>query len=193
MSTLSERLLIESIRKGERNAFEFLFKSFYSGLCRYAGRIVHDESTAEDIVMDVFAKLWETCKDIQISTSLSGYLYRSVHNQCLNKLTRKHMLFSELNEETIRQLNNIIPPDFICHQLDKISLDEMTSRIEQGVMQLPEECRKIFLLSRNEDLTNKEIASRMGISENTVKVQIYRALNKLRYCLKEFLSVFFLI
>jgi RNA polymerase sigma-70 factor, ECF subfamily len=193
MSTLSERLIIESIKKGDRKSFEYLFKNYYSNLCKYAGKIVHNDVTSEDIVMDVFARLWEAGTNLIITTSISGYLYKSVHNQCINYLSRQHIRFSELDAVTNEKLNGLIPPDLICNQLDNLNVDELNIRIEQGIMQLPEECRKIFILSRGEDLSNKEIASRMGISENTVKVQIYRALIKLRSFLKDFLSLLFML
>jgi RNA polymerase sigma-70 factor, ECF subfamily len=190
MLNFSEHFIIESIRKGDRKSYEFLFKSYYSNLCKYARNIVHNDATAEDLVMDVFVKIWEAGSDLIISSSLSGYLYRSVHNQCMNYLSRNHMRFPELNPETIEQLITLIPSDASSDPLDSITIDELRDRIEKSIMQLPEECRKIFILSRTEELSYKDIATQLGISENTVKVQVYRALIKFRIFLKEFLPTF---
>ncbi|MEI8226033.1 MAG: RNA polymerase sigma-70 factor [Bacteroidota bacterium] len=189
MLSLSEQYLIESIKKGDQKSFEFLFKSYYSDLCKYARSIVHNETTAEDLVMDIFVKIWEAESKLGISSSLSGYLYQSVHNHCLNYLTRRHKQFSELNAETIKLLNTLISPDASFDPSEGINLAELSNRIEQSIEHLPEGCRKIFILSRTEELSHKEIAQRLGISENTVKVHIYRALIKLRILLKEFLPI----
>jgi RNA polymerase sigma-70 factor, ECF subfamily len=187
MLNLAELYLIESIRKGDQKSFEFLFKSNYSNLCKYARNIVHNEITAEDLVMDIFARLWESSEKLVISTSISGYLYQCVHNHCINYLTRKQKQFSELNKETIEKLDILITADASSDPLMGINIVELSNRIEKSIDHLPVECRKIFILSRTEELSHKEIAMKLGISENTVKVQIYRALLKLRALLKEFL------
>jgi RNA polymerase sigma-70 factor (ECF subfamily) len=137
--------------------------------------------------MDVFVKIWEGGSFLMISSSISGYLYQSVHNCCLNYLTRKHKQFSELNFETIERLNALIPFNGPVDPFESINIAELSNRLEQSIEHLPEACRKIFILSRTEDLSHKEIAEQLGISENTVKVQIYRALIKLRILLKEYL------
>lgn len=186
MLNLAEHYLVESIKKGDQKSFEFLFKSYYSNLCKYARNIVHNEATSEDLVMDVFVKLWEAESKLVISSSLSGYLYQSVHNHCLNYLTRKHKRFSELNSETIERLNDLIPTDATSDPLELMNIDELTARVKQSIEHLPEGCRKVFILSRTEELSHKEIARQLGISENTVKVQVYRALIKLHILLKEY-------
>lgn len=187
MLNLAEHYLVESIKKGDQKSFEFLFKSYYSKLCKYARSIVHNETTAEDLVMDIFVRMWESPEKLVISASISGYLYQCVHNHCINYLTRKHKQFSELNAETIEKLNLILPQDTSDDPLTGINIIELSNRIEQSIINLPVECRKIFVMSRKEELSHKEIATQLGISENTVKVQIYRALIKLHVLLKEFL------
>jgi RNA polymerase sigma factor, sigma-70 family/RNA polymerase sigma-70 factor, Bacteroides expansion family 1 len=187
MLNLAEQYLVESIKKGDQKSFEFLFKSNYSNLCKYARNIVHNEITAEDLVMDIFVRIWESPEKLVISTSISGYLYQCVHNHCINYLTRKHKQFSELNAETIEQLNVLMPADTSGDPLIGINIVELTNRIDKSIELLPEECRKIFILSRKEELSHKEIAAQLGISENTVKVQIYRALIKMHILLREFL------
>jgi RNA polymerase sigma-70 factor, ECF subfamily len=187
MLSLAEIFLIESIKKGDQKSFEFLFKSYYSNLCKYARNIVHNEATAEDLVMDVFVRLWEAPGKLVISTSISGYLFQSVHNHCLNYMTRKSKKFSELDAETADQLNALMQPDSSSDPLMDINVVELSCRIDQSIENLPVECRKVFILSRTEELSHKEIALQLGISENTVKVQMYRALTKMYILLKEFL------
>jgi RNA polymerase sigma-70 factor (ECF subfamily) len=189
MLSVSEKYLIESIRNGDQKAFEFLFKNYYSDLCKYARNIVQIEAVAEDLVMDVFAKMWESEGKLVIKSSVPGYLFTSVHNHCLNYLTRKHKRFTELDSATIEKLNSLVPPADSSDPLNSINIAELGNRIEQSMELLPEECRKIFLMSRTEGLPNKTIASKLGISENTVKVQIYRALKKLRILLGDYLPL----
>ncbi len=186
MLNLAEQFLTESVKKGDKKSFEFLFKSYYSNLCKYARNIVHNESTAEDLVMDIFLRIWETPEKLRISTSVSGYLYQCVHNHCINYLTRKHKQFEELNADTIDRLHSLFTQDS-SDPLTGININELNGRIDKSIELLPLECRKIFCLSRTEELSHKEIAAQLGISENTVKVQIYRALVKLHVQLKEFL------
>lgn len=185
----AEHFLVESIKNGDQKSYKFLFQNYYSNLCKYARNIVHNETTAEDLVMDVFVKIWEDCSSITIASSISGYLCQCVHNHCINYLTRKHKRFSELSSETIEQLNILIPSDASFDPFEGINIGELSAKIEQSIASLPEECRKIFVLSRTEELSHKEIAKKLGLSENTVKVQIYRALIKLRILLKEYLPI----
>jgi RNA polymerase sigma-70 factor, ECF subfamily len=187
MLSSSDRYIVESIRQGDSKAFKFLFDSHYASLCRYAMGIVHCEETAEDMVMDVFAKLWEAGAGLEITSSLHGYLYRSVHNHCLNYMTRTHKRFTELSPETVKVLDKAIPPAELYSLPESLSMSELSQAIDKSMDRLPGECKRIFLMSRTDDLPNKEIALKLGISENTVKVQICRALKKLRIMLCEYL------
>jgi len=187
MLTPSDKFIIESIKAGNKNAFEFLFKTYYPDLKTYANNIVSNDVIAEDLVMDVFVRLWELEKRLDIKTSVAGYLFTSVHNHCINYLTRKHKRFPGLNAETIDKLNLRIPLSDENEAISSINLSELSERIEKGIENLPDECRKVFSMSRIEGMTNREIADKLGISENTVKVQIYRALKNFRVLLREFL------
>mgnify|MGYP001031053467 CR=1 FL=1 len=186
MLSSSDKYLIESIKQGDQKAFRFLFDNHYASLSRYAMNMVHSAETAEDIVMDVFTKLWETGAGLDITSSLQGYLYRSVRNACLNYLTRTHKRFTELSAETIEKLDKAVNPLEMYSIPESLSMSELSQAIERCMEKLLEECRKIFLMSRVDEISHKEIASRLGISENTVKVQIYRALKKFRVLLMEF-------
>jgi len=187
MLSATDKYLIESVKDGDRKAFEYLFKIYFPDLCKCAANIVQSETIAEDLVMDIFVKLWEAGEKFSINTSLSGYLFTSVRNSSLNYLTRKHKRFTELNPETINKLNNLIPASDISGVSEGIDLALLSGKIEKCIEQLPEESKKIFIMSRTEELPNKEIAVRLGISENTVKVQIYRALKKMKIILKDYL------
>jgi RNA polymerase sigma-70 factor (ECF subfamily) len=187
MPSLAEKRLIESIKEGDFKSYELLFKSYYSSLCKYARSLVHNGATAEDIVMDLFIKLWESQDKLLINTSLNAYLFRSVHNRCMNYLTRTSHRFSNLDDETIEKLNKLVSNDSINVPSAEYNTIELIQEIDSAIEKLPEECRRIFIMSRTEELSHKEIAEKLNLSVNTVKVQIYRALIKMREHLKDFL------
>lgn len=187
MLTERETYLLESIQKGDYKAFEELFISYYSSLCKYAYSFVRSAETAEDLVSDFFMKLWEQPDSAVISTNLRAYLFRSIHNICLNYVARNRRNFQQLDEETVNKLNSLIPLWMEGDQLDLLLTVELEEKIEEAIKTLPEACGKIFFMSRKEGLSHKAIAEKMNLSENTVKVQIYRALVKMREFLNEYL------
>jgi len=189
MLSATDKYLINAIKGGDQKAFECLFKTYYPDLCKFAGNIVKVDTIAEDLVMDIFVKLWEAGNDLSISSSIGGYLFTSVHNHCINYLTRKHKRFVELKPETVDNLNLLVTGNNNKGPMEGIDLAALSQRIQACIDQLPEECQKIFLMSRADELANKEIAARLGISENTVKAQIYRALKKFKLVLKDYLAV----
>jgi len=184
MLTPAEQYLIESVKSGDKKAFAFLFSRYYADMWKYARNLVKDDSTAEDLVMDVFVRFWETAPKLEFRTSLSGYLCQSVHNHCINYLTRKHKKFPFVSKEIRDTLENTFPAAVYDNPHEGICFTELRGQIESSIGSLPEECRRIFMMSRYEELSHEEIAEKLGISKNTVKVQIYRALQKLRESIK---------
>lgn len=186
MLKAADKYLIEAIHGGDRRAFETLFQMHYAPLCKYAMSIVHSEEIAEDIVSDFFVKLWEDPIVIKANTSLKGYIFRSIHNSCINYMTRHHKNFKGLDAETIDKLNKLIPRFQESDTIAWLNAEELSERLDDAVKTLPTECGRIFKMSRQEGLSHKEIAQQLKISKNTVKVQIFRALSKLREELKEY-------
>ena len=189
-----EQKLIESIKQGNVKSFELIFKSYYSRLCRYARNYVRDKVIAEDLVKDTFIKIWENRSQVTIKSSLSGYLFRSVHNNCVNYITRHSKHLNILNESDLQDISaELIHPLSPDYPVANLIAKELEEKIKQSVQALPDQCREIFILSRIDDLSHEEIAKKKDISANTVKVQIYRALIKLREDLKEYLPAFIII
>jgi RNA polymerase sigma-70 factor (ECF subfamily) len=188
-----EKELLKSVSKGDKKGFEILFRTYYVRLCAYAAGFVVQNDLAEDIVTEVFLKLWEKRETLTISESVSSYLFQSVKNACINYLTREKSRKYTVSENEVK----LIDLKMTYQISDKYPLNDLIGReleekIRMEIEKLPEQCREIFYLSRFEDLSHKEIAEKLGISENTVKVQIYRALIKLRVGLKDFLPIIFL-
>lgn len=182
-----DKQLLELLSKGDYKTFEIIFKSYYPLLCRYANSIVRDAATAEDLVSDVMARFWEKSAELKIKTSLRSYLLRSVYNTSLNYITRYRSRYSEIDGETFKKLASLWPePDSVMPE-DRIMEEELREKLQSVIQELPIECGKIFVMSRIDALSHKEIAERLNISENTVKVQIYRALTKIKKALKDYL------
>ncbi|MGD9557753.1 MAG: RNA polymerase sigma-70 factor [Mangrovibacterium sp.] len=188
-----EQELLDSIYKGNKTVFEILFKTYYNRLCAFAVNFVSRNDLAEDIVADVFLKLWEKKESVNITDSISSYLFRAVKNSCINYLNREKSRSHTISENEISLLN--LKLEYLISErypLTDLIGKELEERIKTEIEKLPGQCREIFYLSRFEDFSHKEIAEKLGISENTVKVQIYRALSKLRQGLKDYLAIFIL-
>ena len=188
---LSNQQLINGIQKGDIAAFEELYRQYYIFLCLVAEHIVRNHSDAEEIVSDVFVRLWNIREKIDITTSVKGYLIKAVHNTSLNYLERfrlTHKLTDSLSNSDYEFL--AWDSDYPLGQLYE---KEIMNILEQGISELPDGCRKIFILSRNEDMKYSDIADKLGISVNTVKTQMKIALARLRENLKDYLIILFII
>lgn len=179
--TRLEKELIESIKKGNSKSFEMVFKMWYKRLCTFAFGYTKQLETAEDIVKDFFVSFWNNREKIEITSSLSGYLFHSVRNACINYLVRDKKRNNTISIEEINWLEIKMKEPFSDDFLSKsIWVKEIESQIFDAIKKLPDGCCEVFKLSRMDGLSHKKIAEKLNISENTVKVQIYRALKFLK-------------
>lgn len=179
-----ELQLFSEMKSGNKGSFNYFFDYYYSGLCIYANQYTGDLSTSEEVVQDVFVRFWEKRQSIEIENSVRFYLFRTVHNQCMNVLKHKKI------ENNYRQ-QNAFETDNLCEdQWSLFNESELRNILDQAISQLPDRCKEIFELSRFENLKNKEIAEKLGVTEKTVENQITKALNILRKELKDFLPLF---
>ena len=169
----------------DEKAFELLFKKYYSTLCNFATKFVHDRDLAEDIVQEIFYKLWRNPHNLDSNQNIASYLFRAVQNQGLNILDRKQI--EKKYKEVILNANPISDNVSLYEQLCG---NELEIKIQELVKnKLPDACRKVFELSRSKGLKNREIAEELNISIKTVETQISRALVVLRFQLKEYITV----
>jgi RNA polymerase sigma-70 factor (ECF subfamily) len=163
-----------------KQVIEDAFKEHFQGLLRYAHTIIRDEIMAEEMVQNVFYKLWKNRETTTINQSMASYLYRSVYHECLNYL--KH-----LKVKAAYQAHAARVMDNINNAAEKLKLRELEEKLEEALRELPEQCRTIFQMSRFEELKYMEIAGRLGISVKTVENQMGKALKLLRGKLADFL------
>jgi RNA polymerase sigma-70 factor (ECF subfamily) len=183
MNRPEEHILFEKIKKGDEKAFEKLFRHYYPHLCLYATQILKNASAAEEIVQELFVRLWEKRKETEVETSLKNYLLRAVKNQCLNYI--KH---SQIKNEYSRKI--LAENEPVSTEYDFESQTELFRKIEESISELPEKRQEIFRLSRQEGLKYREIATKLNISPKTVETQMGLAIKTLREKLRDFLVIF---
>lgn len=167
--------------------FEKLYKLYYPKMFAFAKNYVPANEDAENIVQDVFLILWERKEEIEISFTLTTYLFTLVKNRCLNFLRHK-LIEEEYNSQMKEELG------FKLYALETFnysyqSEEELQEVIQRALDTLPERCREVFIKSRIEGLKYKEISDELGISVNTVENQMVTALKKLRVALKDYLPL----
>ncbi|WP_205529390.1 RNA polymerase sigma-70 factor [Taibaiella koreensis] len=163
--------------------FEQVFKSHFKALHAYACTILQEEAMAEEIVQQVFFKLWEKRDQVNIQQSLNAYLYRSVYNECLNYLKHKKV-------RKAHQSHTLYTAGTASDQVSrKVIARELEEKIADALNQLPEQCRTIFQMSRFEELKYREIADKLNLSVKTVENQMGKALKIMRMQLVEYLPV----
>ena len=162
-------------------AFEQMFKTHFKRLHAYAFTILRDEIQAEEMVQQVFFKLWERNENLSLTGSISSYLYRAVHNESLNYI--KHQKVRSNHQLSVAySMKNEVE-----HPAKKIMASELEKKIHLALNELPEQCRTIFQMSRFDELKYREIADKLGISVKTVESQMSKALRLLRVKLVDFL------
>jgi RNA polymerase sigma-70 factor, ECF subfamily len=177
----------KQINDGNIETFKSLYDTYYTCLLLYANSIINDIELSKDILQDIFLKLWEKRKEFSIKFSLKSYLYTAVRNSCMDhlkhlKVEKKYVDHSlvELKEKELTFFSEL----FIHPGEDDFEkyLDEINTIIEE----LPEQCRKIFKLSRFEGMKNSEVSRHLNLSTRTVDTQIYRALKTIRQKLNKY-------
>jgi len=170
----NEQILVGRLRNKDKTAFALVFNEHFGVLTSYALRFMDEREEAEEIVQDVFVKFWDKCTDLAPDSSIKSYLYRSVHNTCLNQI--KHQKVKDAYKQHVM---------YHMEQTSEISIEhkdseKLRSEILEEIDNLPPRCSEIFKLSRLEGLKYQEIADHMEISVKTVEVQMGKALRVLR-------------
>jgi len=170
---------------GDIKVFEVVFNDYYSKLVAYAQTILKNTDEAEDIVQHVFISIWEKRSQIEIRTSIRSLLYKSVYNASLNRVKQIQTKQRYSTEYTLNR-------DKVSTQTN-LEESELQKKLADALTVLPEQCAKIFKMSRFEELKYKEIADKLGISVKTVENQMGKALKIMREQLKEYLSLLLII
>jgi len=175
------------LSKRDEAAFEQVFKTHYKNLHAYAFTILKDEDEAEEMVQQVFFKLWDRAEHLNFSGSVAAYLYRSVHNESLNYLKHQKVRFNH-QMHVVHSMKNQAD-----YSSGRMMTRELEDKFQAAMGDLPEQCRTIFQLSRFDEMKYREIADKLSISVKTVEAQMGKALKILRAKLIDFLPLLFLL
>ena len=171
----NDETIFKRIKDNDEKAFEWLFKKYYAPLCRYVYTHVKDQDDSENITQEVLIHIWNNRRNVTIHTSVSSYLYRSVKNHAINFLKKnsKHVMESIENMPGFEIANE-------APEIDENEFSEIEKKISEAFDLLPEKCKRIFLMSRIDNLKYREIAEQLNISIKTVETQMSIALKKLK-------------
>ncbi len=173
--------LIDDIKAGKAEAYEYLFKNYSPRFRNYASHFIADTDDADDIIQDCFVHLWERRESLT-SISISALLFTMVRNGCLNYL--KHQaLTNDYNIDYLAYVSGseqLYYQDFLNNTDQEIIYDELRRQIEKVMDMLPPRSRQVFEMSRFEGLKNREISEQLGISVKVVEKHISKALATFR-------------
>lgn len=177
---LSDEGLIALIRENDLAAFERIYNKYWSKLYLSAYNIIRDRQISEDITQEVLVNLWMKRTSLELN-SLNAYLYTAVRYQVFNVIRSGKVRADRFNK--LEELFSSNGGEYLLSEKD------INRLLEQGIAELPEKCRQIFIMSRKEHLSTKEIAERLGIAPKTVENQLTVALNRLRKTLGDFVCL----
>lgn len=180
---LSGKELADALHQSDKLVFEQVFKTYYERLCNYANTLVNNMDEAEEMVQNTFLNLWEKRDAIQIHTSVKSYLYQAVHNHSLNRI--KHLKVRQKHADYYVHTTN----ESVDSGTEKVIGDELAVKIDEAINSLPNQCRKVFQLSRFENLSYAEISEQLNISVKTIENHMGKALRIMRDKLKDFLPL----
>lgn len=158
--------------------FRQLFQEFHDPLCKYAFHLLTDRDGSEDIVQEVFTRIWEKHQDVIPSPKIRAYLYQAVRNSCFNFLEQKKR-FPVASADWNAEEETVATWD-VAEGTEEDNLQAYRDLLKNGIDQLPPKCREVFLLNRTGHLSNQEIADNLGISVNTVNNQTWKAMKLLK-------------
>lgn len=172
-STYSDPELLLLLAQGDQYAFEMIYTRHWQDLYKSAFIILKDHDASKDIIQNIFVWIWEHKQELKI-TSLKSYLKAAVKFKVANYI-RSGKIRNDFFQELANFNFSALP---IREELTETR--ELNAIIQQAIAHLPQKCREIFLLSREENLTNQEIAKKLGISIKTVENQMTIALQRMR-------------
>jgi RNA polymerase sigma-70 factor (ECF subfamily) len=170
---LNNNILIENLKKGNEDSFVYLMNTYHDKLCVYARGLTKDHYTAQDIVQNVFLRVWEQRKKLNSSLNLNNFLYKSIYNEFIDHY-RKIKLLTPLEEEHIKQLNTIVS------EQKASEIDRLVELVKQEIENLPPKCKSVFTMGKLEGLTYVEIAEHQQVSIRTVEMHMSRAFEIIR-------------
>ncbi|MEL0650748.1 RNA polymerase sigma-70 factor [Algibacter sp. TI.3.09] len=178
----SDSEIIRKLKVDDKKALTILYNSYWKVLYISSYNLLKNKEVCEEIIQDVFIDLWNKRKDLEIKVSLQSYLYACVRYKVFAEFRTNKMMRVELFDDLNERLQYTTPETKMMHK-------ELKNFVKLVVESLPEKCKKVYKLSRQEQLSHKEIAEQLGITVKTVENHITNALRVLRTSLGQVLFV----
>lgn len=185
MPTKTNSVEPNSKQLNDEQEFELIFRRYYVRLCGFANKFIANTAEAEEIVQEVFLNIWAKKDRLKLDDEIKPYLFKSVQNLCFNFIEHQKVVDNYYSVIEVVYKNK--KEDFDCYE--SVLFTEFQAKVDEAIESLPEECRKIFRMSREDGLKYVEIADKLGLSVKTVETQMSRALSKLKIELKDYLSI----
>ena len=186
VSITNEKDLLKRLRRGDSLAFEIIYRNYFCRLHHFANQYLNSKADADDLIQDVFTKLWQKRAVMNADTNLAAWLYTVTKNETFSLLEHIMVVNRYKRNEEMRLL------DANYQALKEIKLSENTyfdinQILQESLNKLPPQCRKVFECSRYKMMSNKDIAEQLSISVKTVETHMTRSLSALRAALSDYL------
>lgn len=183
----NDKTALEGVSKGNLEAYRYLFDHHFSDLCNFLLIYLHSRDLAEEIALDIFVSVWEKREHLQIKSSFKGFLFAAAKNQAISHYRKEQKaLFTKLQIEDIP----LPDPDSTQQILENKELRQIICKAVEG---LPKKSRMIYQMAWEENLSQKEIAKKLGLSPKTVENHVGIALRKLREVLRPYYEQLFML
>lgn len=177
MKPFSDLELLERLQRDDELALNLIFKKYWQPLFIAAYNLLKDKDTCEDIVQDIFIRIWDRRYELEIKTTLRSYLYAAVRYEVFRQIK-----LGNVREEFFERVGQTA---FSPSPHEDLAYQELVGKIDSVISELPERCQKVYRLSREEQLSHKEISEKLKISTKTVETHITKALKHLRLIFRE--------
>ncbi|WP_421940094.1 RNA polymerase sigma factor [Pedobacter sp.] len=181
---ISDGELFLLIKEDDEKAYAEIFKRYAEILLRHAFRLLANKEEANDVIQDVFMTLWQKRAEIEIKTALSSYLYSAIRNRIFDHLSHQKIAVRYAESISAFMIEGYNITD------DVVRERELAHLIQREIDALPSRMREVFLLNKKEGLSYSQIADQMGITSETAKQQVYKAVKILKPRIDDFLSAF---
>ncbi len=175
--------LLRAMASGDKNALVLLYHRYWQRLFLAAHNVLKDKAACEDIVQEAFLQLWQRRETLQVHTSLEAYLFSTIRYSVFHYI-KKERARAGVFEQLTSRLYNATPEEIVTEKNIRV-------RVADVVEALPDKCREVYRLSREEQLSHREIADRLNISTKTVENQLTIALKKIRFTMARIAGIFF--
>lgn len=181
----SDQQLVALLRDGNTYAYTAIYERYKALLYKHAYNLLGDEVETEDVLHDVFLAIWDKREQLKASDTLSAYLYKAVRNRIFNLMAHREVIgrYADSIRAFAREGCNITD--------ERVREKELLVQIEREIANLPPKMREVFLMSREKELSYKEIGEQLNISEKTVRQQVYNAVKTLKGKIRVLIWMFF--